>query len=439
MGEEIFTLEGDERLLIIGPAKVKILSGDVEVFGRRMGEGEQFLVKKYRAMPLEVLEAPSKVSITPGVGGRAEDEGGRIGCSLWRNLSEMVLEDPRDLLILGRVDSGKSSLAVFLINRLLEKGLKVGVIDADPGQGDIGEPGLVGSSIAGNHILSLEELKPFKLAFIGSVSPMGLEERLEGAVSHLFQGLRSEGCSIILIVLHGWVMGERAHDHITRLITLLRVGTVISLGDEEVKMILDRLKGLEGHGLRIQYIQGAEPDTYKRSQEERRAIRDRKMRTYFSQIPFYIQGIRQGEIPIHGTKIFQGEMLSLKKDVKRWILEVTGMGKNSMIYSEGDGGRYRILAIDPESREPLQYWRETHQDTTLDIYAMGREIGLVTGFRDPYGSYWMGRLESLDPFKRRWSFLAPKGMGRAEEILLGRMVVDRDGTERRVLPRDFFS
>ena len=331
--EETFTLKGDDKFLVIGPAKVRVLSGKVEVFGKEVRRGEEFIVKRYKAFPLEALKTSSKVSITLGMGGKVE-EGGRIGCGFWEDLAKTIREDPRDALILGKVDSGKSSLAVFLVNRCLGKGLRIGVIDADPGQGDIGEPGLIGSAIPGKPILSLEELKPFKTAFIGSTSPMGLEERLERAVAHLFQDLKEKGCEVVLVVLHGWVTGEYAHSHILRLAALLRVGIVVSLGDGELEPLLERFKELEEAGSGLKYLLGVEPDTYKRSLGQRRAIRNRKIRRYFSQTPFYIKHIRHGEIPIHGTKIFQGEMTSLREDVKKYILEVVGGGRGSHIYSE---------------------------------------------------------------------------------------------------------
>lgn len=44
------------------------------------------------------------------------------------------VKKPVKVMILGGVDSGKTTLAVFLTNELLKNGFKVGVIDSDVGQ-----------------------------------------------------------------------------------------------------------------------------------------------------------------------------------------------------------------------------------------------------------------------------------------------------------------
>ncbi|NIM45319.1 MAG: hypothetical protein GTN80_05455, partial [Nitrososphaeria archaeon] len=124
---------------------------------------------------------------------------------MWKQLAERIRTEKGNYLILGKVDSGKSSLTVFLVNRCLEKKLRVGVVDADLGQGDLGEPGLIGAAVPDEKITSLEDIRDVERRFIGTTSPHGVEEELENAIKDLYGWLKGKNCEVIFINFHGWV------------------------------------------------------------------------------------------------------------------------------------------------------------------------------------------------------------------------------------------
>ncbi len=438
--EERLDLHGGEAVLLVGPAKAIVLKGEVEVFGRRLFEGNEVVVKKYRAIPLESLGPGSTLKVTRGLGGGVERRE-RIGCGLWKKTAEEVVKEGGGSIIVGKADSGKSSLTVFLLNRYLEEGVKVGVVDADVGQGDIGEPGLIGAAVPRGQTASLEEVEPFRTRFIGKTSPHGMEGRLEEAVSDLRDLLASEGCKAVLVTLHGWISGDHAARHILRLVEKLDVGRVVFLRkDEELEHLIRAFEVHEGHGGKfVKRIFADEPNTYRRSPVQRRRIRERKIRSYLEGNDFSVRSLVHGEVPIQGTGIFRGEEVDPEDDLVRDVVKGRVGRGVKVVYCEGFDGRRKILVVDPKGKRPLSYERRVLGDHPIDIYTSGREMGLISGFRDEAEDWRMGKLLSVRPLNMEWFFLVPKNLEKITSIILGRMVVDEENMERRGLPKDFFA
>lgn len=74
-------------------------------------------------------------------------------------------------LVLGGIDVGKTTFTRLLVNRAIAAGRRVAVLDADPGQSEIGPPACAGLAFADVSVAGLSELTPHALAFIGSLSP----------------------------------------------------------------------------------------------------------------------------------------------------------------------------------------------------------------------------------------------------------------------------
>ena len=58
----------------------------------------------------------------------------------WFDLLDVLKEEKGVAIILGATDTGKSTLAKFLIFNLCQRGLKVALVDADIGQSFLGPP-----------------------------------------------------------------------------------------------------------------------------------------------------------------------------------------------------------------------------------------------------------------------------------------------------------
>ena len=91
----------------------------------------------------------------------------------WETTLGAVLESGSSALVIGGTDVGKTTFTRLVVNRAVSAGNRVAVIDADPGQSEIGPPGCAGLAFIDSPIASLSHLAPAALAFIGSVSPAG--------------------------------------------------------------------------------------------------------------------------------------------------------------------------------------------------------------------------------------------------------------------------
>jgi len=110
-------------------------------------------------------------------------------------------------LLLGDVDTGKTSLAVFLANELCRKGFRVGVVDTDLGQSEIGPPTTIGLGHVRRPLDRLGDAEAVGLFFIGATSPAGhVGATVTGTRRMADQGA-TLGCERLLVDTSGLVAG----------------------------------------------------------------------------------------------------------------------------------------------------------------------------------------------------------------------------------------
>ncbi len=86
----------------------------------------------------------------------------------WEDIAE-VANDYEKIMILGGVDTGKTTLATYLANKLES----TYILDADVGQKEVGIPASLSLAKKEDNIIFLHELKPLLSYFIGDISPEG--------------------------------------------------------------------------------------------------------------------------------------------------------------------------------------------------------------------------------------------------------------------------
>jgi polynucleotide 5'-hydroxyl-kinase GRC3/NOL9 len=124
-------------------------------------------------------------------------------------LVERAVRDHRTVLLIGGLDSGKSTLAHTMIRAALEAGRTAAYLDADVGQKSVGPPATVGL----RHIRTPEDLEPERLAvadalgFVGSTSPQGHLLPLVTSVARLHARARQEGADLVVVDTSGMVSG----------------------------------------------------------------------------------------------------------------------------------------------------------------------------------------------------------------------------------------
>jgi polynucleotide 5'-hydroxyl-kinase GRC3/NOL9 len=229
-----------------------------------------------------------------------------------------VLEEGKGIaILLGAPDTGKSTLAKFLISHLCPRGLKVGLVDADIGQSFLGPPATIGLAVFKSHPDWEVVLSPPDIFFVGSTTPEGhFPIHLKG-VKWMVDKVSSYGPEVILVDTTGFVSGEAGKELKRRKIDLVSPRFILALQKyDEIEPLLEQYKENPLYKIcRLPLSEQVRP----RSMEERRINRANKFRDYFKYS--VIQEIAIGEVQIEGEVLDpNGALLPLD-----WSLRINGL------------------------------------------------------------------------------------------------------------------
>jgi polynucleotide 5'-hydroxyl-kinase GRC3/NOL9 len=235
----------------------------------------------------------------------------------WHALLDVLKEEKGVAILLGAPDTGKSTLAKFLMSNLCQRGLKVALVDADIGQSFLGPPATIGLSVFKSDPDWQLVLSPPEIFFVGSITPEGnFPVHLKG-VKRMVDKAPSYGAEVILVDTTGFVLGEGGKELKRRKIDLLSPRFIFALQkSEELEPILEHYK--ENPFLKIVRLPLSE-QVRQRSMEERRIYRTDKFQEYFKHS--VIQELAIEEFQVEG-EVFDpnGETLPLD-----WALRVSGL------------------------------------------------------------------------------------------------------------------
>ncbi len=206
-------VKGNRTLLVDGPASVTLISGKAEVFGFQLDRPQKIVIREGKRLPFEIKQEAS-FDLSLGAGANiAEVEGGTIPTS-WKEAYDLVREidtKPSLVMVIGGVDSGKSSFCTFIANNLLREKCNVAILDEDLGQSDIGSPATVAYAILSKPVTDLFSLQPKGTIFVGATSPIGIVDKTIEAVSCLRKEiLRETAADYIIVNTDGWAAGNEA-------------------------------------------------------------------------------------------------------------------------------------------------------------------------------------------------------------------------------------
>jgi len=197
----------------------------------------------------------------------------------WHAVLDVLKEEKGIAILLGATDTGKTTLAKFLISNLCQRGLKVALVDADIGQSFLGPPATIGFSIFKSDPDWQLILSPPEIFFVGSITPEGhFSTHLKG-VKRMVEKASSHEVDAILVDTTGFVLGEGGKELKRRKIELLSPRFVFALqNSDELEPILEQYKGdALPRIIRLPLSEQITP----RSMEERRIYRTDKFHEYF--------------------------------------------------------------------------------------------------------------------------------------------------------------
>ena len=240
-----------------------------------------------------------------------------IGPNEWDAILDTLEEEKGIAILLGATDTGKSTLAKFLIFNLCKRGLKVALVDADIGQSFLGPPTTIGFSVFKSDPNWEVVLSPPEIFFVGSTTPEGhFPIHLKG-IKKMVDKAHSSGADVIIIDTTGFILGEAGKELKRRKIDLVSPRFIIALQkSDEIEHVLDLYKENPLYKiLRLPLSNQIRP----KDMEERKINRANKFQEYFK--PAVIQELAIENVQIEGEALDpNGNILPLD-----WALKINGL------------------------------------------------------------------------------------------------------------------
>jgi polynucleotide 5'-hydroxyl-kinase GRC3/NOL9 len=270
------TVEKGKTLLVDGPASVTLLSGKVDVFGFQLGGVRKIIIREGKRLPFTVQEQAS-FDLALGADASVEEKEGSTIPPSWLAAYDALREiqkKPVVVLVVGGVDSGKTSFCTYLINRLVTEKFRVAILDEDLGQSDIGPPGTVAYAYVVKPVTDLFNLKPENLVFVGATSPSRAADKTVDAAASLKTEIAGKGnADFIVVNTDGWAISEEAIQFKSRLATALEPDVVFCLQNQNSIPSLCATLGDALAGFR-QEVADSPIDVRERNRESRRNLRE---------------------------------------------------------------------------------------------------------------------------------------------------------------------
>jgi polynucleotide 5'-hydroxyl-kinase GRC3/NOL9 len=235
----------------------------------------------------------------------------------WHALLDILENERGTAIIIGATDTGKTTLANFLISNLCRRGLKVALVDGDIGQSSLGPPTTIGLALFKSDPDWEVVFSPPEIFFVGSTTPEGHFPLVLEGIKRMVDKARSHAPELVLIDTTGFVSGETGKELKKRKIDLISPSFILALQkSDEIEHIL----GLYQENRLYKIVRLPSSEKVKpRSMEERRTNRANKFREYFRDS--VIQELAMEQVRIEGEVLDpNGESIPLD-----WSLRINGL------------------------------------------------------------------------------------------------------------------
>lgn len=230
-----YLLPANKTLIVKGPATLALTSGEASVLAAPLSKSDKLVIRQEKQVPIEA-KSETEIELKVGVGGEiTEIEGSSLPKSWKAAVESLEAMAEGTAMIIGPTDVGKSTLCTYIVNQLLNRKIRVQVIDADIGQADIGPPTTIASAIPNLPVPSLTELEPERIIFVGHTSPSTVQ-------SKVINGIKRTMTSKALVIINtdGWTLDPEAIRYKISLISAIKPDIVVAMGSEvALRPILD--------------------------------------------------------------------------------------------------------------------------------------------------------------------------------------------------------
>lgn len=392
-----------------GPARVSVIRGRIMIVGAEYGEGSSVIIHALRSYGIKVLEDTAlDVSLGNEASIEVVDPREEV-VDKWLEISEDVLDYLKDhgtvrVVIIGPVESGKTTLSAFIANRALARGVMPALIEGDVGQEDIGVPGTVSLAYLREPVIWQRQLRAERIRFVGCISPHGCISRIVSAIASLVKEAE-ERSNVVIVNTDGWVGEQQAMNYKLELIRLSQPTHVIALDPILANILRSSLPPS------ISVLTAPPPKVaVTRERSDRRYLRTMAYKKYFSDNRVVTFGL--DEVKIMGSCILSGREL-----VPEAVADEIGVDSSEIIYaSEYLGTRYVVLRRRSRAMDlPRNYV------TVRDGEWEGLLLGVINEDLDDVG---IAILKKLDFKERKLSVIIPREQQPSPYFIAGRIKVN---------------
>jgi len=413
------TVEKGKTLLVDGPASVTVISGIAEVFGSTVSSKGKVVIREGKRLPFTAKETTS-LEISLGENASVEEVDGSTIPPSWIEASEQLLnfqKKPVAAIVVGTVDSGKTSFCTYLTNKLLQEKQKVAILDGDLGQSDIGPPCTVAYTFVTKPVTDLFNLEAKNAFFVGATSPSTAINKVIEGLTSLKKEILNNNSDFIVINTDGWVEGEDAVNYKVQLAKELNSDIIFCIQQkDELAPLINSLEGIQK--LVVEF-----PSAIKqRSKEKRRNLRELG---YIK----YLRNAKVQSLPIGWLKIEANEFLGLgvthenMKQAKR-IYDFLGM--NPLHFAELKDkvcivvGRSRWI-----SEEKIRKLEEIMGKKIVVIHKGEEEGLLVALYNNDKKFLGIGVIREIDYSRKTLKIFTPVSEG-ISIVALGKVKLDKN-------------
>ncbi|MFC1712743.1 Clp1/GlmU family protein [Candidatus Poribacteria bacterium] len=292
----------------------------------------------------------------------------------WKSVTDEIVTTGRVAMVIGRVDTGKSTFCRHLASAALAKGLKVGIVDADVGQSWIGPPTTVGMKIVDGE--PAPTLFPDSFYFVGSVSPGGHLLQTTVGAKRMVEAAICSGTELVVIDTTGLVDGSAGRALKSSKIDLIKPDHIVCF--QRASELETLIKGIEPNSCcRIHRLEPSR-SVEKKSQNSRREYRQKQFQRYFS--AFVPQEFQFSELRGQRTSFLNGRRAN-----DRELKNLSEIVDDEALYAEWSFKGLFIVTVDKLENPAARKLRSHLSIDDLVAYTPEDFQQLVTALIDERG------------------------------------------------------
>jgi len=208
-------------------------------------------------------------------------------------LETLLAERRQVCVLLGAVDTGKTTLAFELARRLAARGRRVALVDSDVGQSHVGPPTTIGWAFISDSLPPEQSPQPESLYFVGSTSPARRILPVVVGTKKMVDAASDAGADVILVDTSGMVRGDLAWTLKYFKLDIISPTHIAAVQREaEIEHLLRPWEGRQGVTvLRLR----TDPNVRIKSTKERTEYRQALFREYFAEaceVEFLLDEVR---------------------------------------------------------------------------------------------------------------------------------------------------